>query len=362
MRWIWAARTLNTSVLVTGGAGYIGSHAAHALVDRGERVVILDDFSTGLRRFVPPSAELVEGSVGDLRLIHSVLSDRRVESVLHFAGSISVPESTTHPLEYYHNNVANSCVFLKACVDLKIKNFIFSSTAAVYGATDPAPVTEDVPTRPLSPYGRSKLMVERMLADTSAAYPLRYVALRYFNVAGVDPKGRTGQPERQVPHLIKRAAQVAIGRAECLEIFGTDYATPDGTAVRDYIHVLDLVEAHILALEHLRRGGNSSVYNCGYGSGCSVLEMVGAFERVTGRPLPARLAPRRDGDPPFVVADSSRLRKELNWRPGFNHLDTIVNSALDWERQSWAHVSGDRTPRGMGALAEFSPGSGTGTD
>jgi UDP-glucose 4-epimerase len=329
------------SVLVTGGAGYIGSHAAHALVELGESVVVLDDFSSGMRGFIPASAQLVEGSVGDLQRVRRVLAEYRVEAVLHFAGSISVPESVEQPLEYYHNNTANSCVLIRACVDQGVQSFVFSSTAAVYGATDMAPVTEDTPTRPVSPYGRSKLMVEWVLDDTAQAHKLRYAALRYFNVAGIDPKGRTGQPEMQAPHLIKRAAQVAIGRAECLEIYGTDYPTRDGTAVRDYIHICDLVDAHILALQHLRRGGESGIYNCGYGKGCSVLDVVRAFERVTGRALPARHAARRPGDAPFVVADSTRLRKKLGWRPGLDRLDTIVSSALDWERQAILAQPGD---------------------
>jgi UDP-glucose 4-epimerase len=329
------------AVLVTGGAGYIGSHAAHALVERGESVVVLDDFSSGVRGFIPASAQLVEGSVGDDYLVERLLAAHRVEAVLHFAGSISVPESIEQPLEYYHNNTENSCVLIQACVNQGVESFIFSSTAAVYGATDMVPVTEDAPTRPVSPYGRSKLMVEWVLGDVARARKLRYAALRYFNVAGIDPKGRTGQPERQVPHLIKRAAQVAIGRAECLDIYGTDYPTRDGTPVRDYIHICDLVDAHILALEHLRRGGESIVFNCGYGKGCSVLDVARAFERVTGRPLPARHAARRAGDAPFVVADSTCLREKLGWRPGFDLLDTIVSSALEWERQAVGGRPGD---------------------
>jgi len=324
------------SVLVTGGAGYIGSHAAHALADRGESIVVLDDFSSGLRRFVPPSAELVEGCVGDFPLVRRVIADFCVEAVLHFAGSISVPESIERPLEYYQNNTANSCVLIQACVDQGVGNIIFSSTAAVYGATDMAPVNEQAIARPLNPYGQSKLMVESMLADAARAHGFRYSALRYFNVAGVGPGGRTGQPERQLPHLIKRAAQVALGQVEYLDIFGMDYPTHDGTAVRDYIHVIDLVDAHILALQRLRRGGESSVWNCGYGKGCSVLDVVCAFERVMGRALPTRQAPRRAGDAAFVVADSSRLRETLGWHPRFDRLDAIVSSALDWERQAIA--------------------------
>lgn len=323
------------SVLVTGGAGYIGSHAAHALVDRGEEVVILDNLSTGQRAFVPPSAHFVSANAGDCELVSRVVRDHGVEAVMHFAASISVPESIERPLDYYENNAVVSRALINVCVALQVRHFIFSSTAAVYGLTGSAPVGETAPTQPINPYGRSKLMVEWMLEDATCAHDLHYIALRYFNVAGFDPEGRAGQPKRQVPHLIKRAAQVALGRADHLDIFGTDYPTRDGTAVRDYIHICDLVDAHLLALDHLRSKGEGGVYNCGYGTGSSVIDVTAAFERATGRVLPVRNAPRRAGDPPSVIADPARLRTVLGWKPHFNRLDTIVQSALDWEsRQS----------------------------
>ncbi|HEX4081225.1 MAG TPA: UDP-glucose 4-epimerase GalE [Rhizomicrobium sp.] len=322
------------SILVTGGAGYIGSHAAHALVDRGENVVVLDNLVSGVREFVPGEAEFVTGSAGDFHLVRQVIHDHDVEAVLHFAGSISVPESIERPLEYYQNNTAVARTLIETCVGAQVGQFIFSSTAAVYGITDAAPVAEAAPTRPLTPYGRSKLMIEWMLEDAALAHGLRYIALRYFNVAGVDPRGRTGQPERQVPHLIKRAAQVAVGRADHLDIYGTDYPTRDGTAVRDFIHICDLIDAHILALDHLRAGGAGSVLNCGYGRGASVRDVIAAIERVTGRTLPTRNAPRRPGDAAFVVADPTRLRETLAWQPKFASLDTIVASALEWERRT----------------------------
>jgi UDP-glucose 4-epimerase len=320
------------SVLITGGAGYIGSHAAHALSARGEHVVVLDNLATGRRAFVPGSADFICGNAGDCQLLRRVIQDRGVEEVMHFAGSISVPESIERPLEYYRNNTEVSRALIQVCLELGISRFIFSSTAAVYGLTDAAPVPEAALKCPLSPYGRSKLMVEWILEDAAQPRNFRYVALRYFNVAGVDTGGRGGQPDRQVPHLIKRAAQVALGRANHLDIFGTDYPTRDGTAVRDYIHIYDLIDAHLLALDHLRSGGEAGIFNCGYGSGASVKEVVFAFEQVTGRSLPLRNAPRRAGDAAFVVADPGRLCEVLGWQPRYNRLDTMVRSALEWER------------------------------
>jgi UDP-glucose 4-epimerase len=303
-------------------------------VDRGEKVVVLDNLVSGIREFVPREAEFVIGSAGDVDLVRQVIHDHDVEAVLHFAGSISVPESIERPLEYYENNTAVARTLIETCVGAQVEQFIFSSTAAVYGITDAAPVAEAAPTRPLTPYGRSKLMIEWMLEDAALAHGLRYIALRYFNVAGVDPRGRTGQPERQVPHLIKRSAQVAVGRADHLDIYGTDYPTRDGTAVRDFIHICDLIVAHRLSLDHLRAGGAGTVLNCGYGTGSSVRDVVAAIERVTGRTLPTRHAPRRPGDAAFVVADATRLRETLAWRPKFASLDTIVASALEWERRT----------------------------
>jgi UDP-glucose 4-epimerase len=321
------------SVLVTGGAGYIGSHAAHALVDRGENVVVLDDLAGGLREFVPKSAHFVRGNAGDSDLLRRTIQQQAVQEVMHFAGFISVPESIDHPLVYYENNTAVSRTLVEVCVELQVRHFVFSSTAAVYGLTDDNPVGETAPARPINPYGRSKLMVEWILDDASRVHDFSHVALRYFNVAGIDPSGRTGQPRRQIPHLIKRAAQVALGRADYLEIFGADYPTRDGTAIRDYIHISDLVDAHLLALDALRGGAGSAIYNCGYGTGSTVLEVIAAFERATGRALPVRGAPRRPGDPPSVIADATRLRAKLGWKPRFDQLDTMVRSALDWERR-----------------------------
>ena len=321
------------SVLVTGGAGYIGSHAAHALAARGEDVVVLDTLDTGVRAFVPRNARFYQGSAGDSALVATIVRDCKIDAVLHFAGSIVVPESIERPLEYYRNNTAVTLALLESCVAQRVNRFIFSSTAAVYGATALAPVPETAPTNPLNPYGWSKLMVEWMLADAAHAYDFRYVALRYFNVAGVDSSTGAGQPDRQVPHLIKRAAQVALGTAEHLEIYGADYPTRDGTAVRDYIHIRDLVDAHILALGHLRRGGSSGVYNCGYGTGSTVREVVAALEGATEKPLRVRNAPRRAGDAAFCVANSERLGTTMGWEPKLNQLDLMVRSALDWERR-----------------------------
>ncbi len=322
------------SVLVTGGAGYIGSHAAHALVRRSEKVVVLDNLSTGDRAFVPPQAEFVNGDAGDAELVRRLVRNFGVDAVLHFAGSISVPESIEMPLDYYDNNTCAARTLIEACIASGVGQFIFSSTAAVYGATGMSPVAEGAATNPLTPYGRSKLMVEWMLADAAHAHNFRYVALRYFNVAGVDSDGGAGQPRRQMAHLIKRVAEVAVGRADHLDVFGNDYPTSDGTAVRDYIHIRDLVEAHVLALDHLRAGGSASVFNCGYGTGASVLDVVTAFERVAARALPRRVAPRRAGDAAYVVANSTRLSETLGWRPKFNSLDVIVRSAFEWEQRA----------------------------
>jgi len=284
------------SVLVTGGAGYIGSHMTYALVDRGEDVVVLDNLSTGNRSLVSEKAKLVEGEVSDQSLVRRLIEDRGIDAVIHFAGSIVVPDSVAEPLAYYANNTVASRALIEACVDGGVKHFIFSSTATVYAEDARQPLSETEPTIPISPYAKSKLMTEWMLADTSRAYDFRHMALRYFNVAGADPKGRTGQSSPRATHLIKRAAQVALGRVPHLDIFGTDYPTKDGTGVRDYIHVTDLVDAHLLALDALRRGADSATYNCGYGRGASVREVIGTVEQVIGRRLPIHEAPRRAGD------------------------------------------------------------------
>ncbi|MFO1170991.1 MAG: UDP-glucose 4-epimerase GalE [Hyphomicrobiaceae bacterium] len=319
------------SVLVTGGAGYIGSHMVHELADRGEQVVVLDNLSTGFRSAVAPKARLVIGDVGDQALVRTLVMKHDIRSIIHFAGSIVVPDSMVDPLGYYNNNTVKSRALLEAAVSAGVEHFIFSSTAAVYGTPEVSPVPESAPLRPISPYGASKLMTEMMLADTARAHDLRYVALRYFNVAGADPKGRTGQSSPRATHLIKAASQAALGERPHLEVFGTDYPTEDGTCVRDYIHVTDLVRAHVAALEHLRDGGASDVFNCGYGRGASVLDVIDTVKRVSGVDFPVRMAPRRAGDPAALVAGAQRIREALGWQPEHDDLDEIVTHALAWE-------------------------------
>lgn len=323
------------SILVTGGAGYIGSHVAHELTARGEDVVVLDNLSTGIRENLPPSAEFVRGDVADFDLLCQTFAAHKVHAVMHFAGSIIVPESVENPLKYYQNNTAASRTLIAACVEEGIDKFVFSSTAAVYGIPneDQIPVREDTPTAPINPYGRSKLMTELMLEDVAQAHDFRYVALRYFNVAGADPQGRTGQSTPQATHLIKVASQVALGQRDCLDIFGTDYPTRDGTCVRDYIHVSDLARVHLLALDALNEGYSSQVLNCGYGRGFTVREVIDAVGRVSGHPLSTRDVARRAGDPPELIADSVRLREAFGWQPQFADLDLIVRSALTWEQK-----------------------------
>ena len=319
------------SVLITGGAGYIGSHMVHALTDRGEHPVVLDNLCTGVRGLVAENATFVEGDVADTRLVRETIQDLEIEAVIHFAGSVVVPESVENPLFYYANNTAASRNLIEACVAEGVQNFVFSSTAAVYGTPETMPVSEDAPTNPINPYGRSKLMTEWMLRDTAEAHDFRYAALRYFNVAGADGKGRTGQSTPRATHLIKRACQAALGRVSHLGIFGTDFPTADGTGIRDYIHVMDLIAAHLLALDHLRDSGSSLICNAGYGHGFSVREVVRAVERVSGQSLPVREEERRAGDPPAIVANSERLKSKLNWQPEFDDLDLIVRSAYAWE-------------------------------
>jgi len=319
--------------LVTGGAGYIGSHAVYALLDRGDAVVVLDDLSTGVRAQVGEGAVFVKGDAGDRLLLEKTIKEHGVDAVIHFAGSIVVPESVADPLGYYGNNVVKSREVIAACLATGVRNFIFSSTATVYADDARQPLAEDERKAPVSPYARSKLMTEWMLEDIARAHALRYTILRYFNVAGADPKGRTGQSTPVATHLIKRAAQVALGRVPQLEIFGTDYPTPDGTGVRDYIHVSDLAAAHLLALDALRAGAASATYNCGYGRGLSVREVVRGVERVTGRPLPVVESPRRPGDPPTLISDPSRIKAALGWKPAHDDLDEIIASAIAWERR-----------------------------
>jgi UDP-glucose 4-epimerase len=325
------------AVLVTGGSGYIGSHMALELADNGETVVVLDNLSTGIRRLVPPGALFVEGDVGDEALLGRVLSEHRIDSILHLAGSIVVPESVADPLGYYLNNTVKSRSLLAAAVAHGVKNFIFSSTAAVYGIPRQTPVAEDAPLLPISPYGASKLMTERMLADTAVAFPLRYCALRYFNVAGADAASRSGQATPKATHLIKTASEVVMGKRPYLQIFGADYPTADGTCVRDYIHVTDLARAHWHALQFLRGGGDNLVLNCGYGRGYSILEVIETVKRVSGVEFEVRMGPRRAGDPAELIAATQLIRQTLPWRPQFDDIELIVEHALNWERKLAAH-------------------------
>ncbi|HTO80912.1 MAG TPA: UDP-glucose 4-epimerase GalE [Methylomirabilota bacterium] len=320
-------------VLVTGGAGYIGSHVVLALRDFGHVVVALDDLSAGNRKLVPDDVIFTEGDVDDGDATAALIERHGIEAVMHFAGSIVVPESVRNPLEYYRNNTVASRSLIATCVAKGVRHFVFSSTAAVYGIPAHVPITEDMPTAPINPYGASKLMTEWMLRDTAAAHDLTYVSLRYFNVAGADPKGRAGQSTRSATHLIKIACEAAAGHRDHVQIFGSDYDTPDGTCIRDYIHVTDLADAHLRALDHLATGGDSLVLNCGYGRGRSVLEVLAAVERVAGKRLDVRKGPRRPGDPPALVADPAKLRKTLAWEPRLDDLDVIVRTALDWERR-----------------------------
>jgi UDP-glucose 4-epimerase len=321
------------TTLVTGGAGYIGSHTVYALLDRGDRVVVLDNLSTGVRAQVGEKAAFVLGDVADRALLEKTIRAHDVDAVIHFAGSIVVPESVADPLGYYENNVVKSRDVIAGCLATGVKSFIFSSTATVYAEDARQPLTEDERKAPISPYARSKLMTEWMLEDVARAHDFRYHILRYFNVAGADPKGRTGQSNPNATHLIKRAAMVALGRAPYLGIFGTDYPTPDGTGVRDYIHVADLANAHLLALDALRAGAPSTVYNCGYGRGLSVRQVVQVVERVTGKPLPIQEGPRRPGDPPTLISDPSRIKAALGWAPAHDDLEGIIRSAIAWERR-----------------------------
>ncbi len=319
-------------VLVTGGAGYIGSHVVRQLGEAGERVVVLDNLSTGFRQAVLHGT-LVTGDTGDRELVARLLAEHDIDAVLHFAAHTIVPESCENPLKYYGNNTCSSRNLLECCAAAGVRHFIFSSTAAVYGIPDIIPVTEDAPTQPINPYGSSKLMTEWMLRDLSQATPLRHVILRYFNVAGSDPEGRIGQSTRKATLLIKVAAEAAVGQREKVYVFGTDYPTPDGTGIRDYIHVEDLASAHIEALAWLRKGGESLTLNCGYGHGHSVREVLDTVAHVNGAPLAIEEGPRRAGDPPALVAATTRIHEYFDWKPRFDDLEMIVRSSLDWERK-----------------------------
>ena len=320
-------------VLVTGGAGYIGSHAVLALLDAGWPVAVIDNLSTGFRFAVPPSVPFYHGDVADGALLARIFAEQGTRAVMHFAGSVVVPESVTDPLKYYDNNTAKSRALIAAAVAAGVPHMIFSSTAATYGMPEVSPVTEATPQNPINPYGWSKLMTERMLADVAAAHPINYCALRYFNVAGADPQARSGQSTAGATHLLKVACEAATGKRSHVDVFGTDYATADGTGVRDYIHVSDLAAAHVLALEALiAQPGRSLAMNCGYGRGFSVLEVLDAVDRVTGGTIERRFGPRRAGDPGALVSDPALIRATLAWEPKYADLEQIVFHALQWER------------------------------
>jgi len=322
------------AVLVTGGAGYIGSHAVLALKDAGWRVAVVDDLSNGSRSVVPDDVPFYQGSIAERVLVDSIIDECGIGAIMHFAGSIVVPESVEHPLKYYANNTLASHSLISAAVDAGVKQILFSSTAAVYGAPERVPIVEDDPKAPINPYGASKLMTERMLADASAAHPFNYGALRYFNVAGADPKGRTGQIGKGSTHLIKIACEAAVGKRPHVAVYGNDYATPDGTCIRDYIHVSDLATAHVAALEWLVAHPEENLAaNCGYGKGLSVSQVLDAVDRLTNEPVKRVIEGRRAGDPPELVADNKRLSETLDWRPSYANIDRIVGDALAWERK-----------------------------
>ena len=318
-------------ILVTGGAGYIGSHVVRQLGESGKQVLILDTLSTGFKEAVI-HGKLIVGDTGDHTLVSRLLSKYNIKTVMHFAAHTIVPESIAHPLKYYANNTCSTRNLLECCTRANIKHFIFSSTAAVYGIPSTPLASEDTPTAPINPYGTSKLMSEWMLRDLSAAGDLRYVSLRYFNVAGSDPRGRIGQSTRNATLLIKVACEAAVGKRASVTIFGTDYPTPDGTGIRDYIHVEDLADAHIKALDYLEQGGASSILNCGYGHGYSVREVLSVVERVSGQALNILEHDRRPGDPPILIAAADRIQKVLGWIPQYDDLGLIVKTSLDWEK------------------------------
>ncbi|WP_137153182.1 UDP-glucose 4-epimerase GalE [Devosia sp. FKR38] len=320
------------AVLVTGGAGYIGSHMVLNLADAGEKVVVLDNLVTGFDWAIDGRADFEQGNAGDVDFVLGLIKKHAITEIIHFAGSIVVPESVVDPLKYYANNTATSRSLIEAAVKGGVKHFIFSSTAAVYGMTGLAPVVETTPLSPISPYGRSKLMTELMLADVAVAHPITYGVLRYFNVAGADPQGRSGQSSPMATHLIKVACQAALGQREKMDIFGTDFETPDGTGVRDYIHVSDLIAAHALLLQHLRAGGESQTLNCAYGRGYSVREVVETVRKVTGVNIRADEGPRRAGDPASITATGEKVRSVLGWVPQHADLTEIVESAYAWEK------------------------------
>lgn len=321
-------------VLVTGGAGYIGSHAVLALHDAGWQVAVIDNLVTGFRFAVPENIPFYEGDVADRDLLARIIEEQRIGAIMHFAGSVLVPESVADPLKYYWNNTAKTCSLIASAVAGGVPHFIFSSTASTYGIPEVSPIAEDTPQHPVNPYGMSKLMAEAMLRDTADAHPINFCALRYFNVAGADPHGRSGQSTSGATHLVKVAVEAALGKRDKVEVFGTDFATPDGTGLRDYIHVSDLARAHVLALEALiAEPGRSLTMNCGYGRGYSVLEVLDAVDRVTNQRITRQIGPRRAGDPDSLISDNRRIMETLPWVPQHDDLDTIVAHALQWERK-----------------------------
>lgn len=330
---------MNKSVLVTGGAGYIGSHTCHQLVEAGESVIVVDNFYSGHRWAVPQQAQLVEGNAGDIELTSKLMQQHNVDTVIHFAGHIVVPESVTDPLKYYRNNTQNSRNLLEACVNSSVNQFVFSSTAAVYGIPDEQPATEQSETSPINAYGRSKLMTEWMMKDLSERpqidEPFRFIALRYFNVAGARADLKVGQATPEATHLIKVACQAALGQRDAIEIYGTDYPTSDGTGVRDYIHVDDLASAHLSALSRLRSGGGSQIINCGYGQGYSVREVIQMVKKVSGVDFTVIESPRRAGDPPELIAGNDLIHQTLDWETRYQDLETICRTAYEWEAK-WA--------------------------
>jgi UDP-glucose 4-epimerase len=322
------------TILVTGGAGYIGSHAVLALKDAGQPVAVIDNLVTGFRWAVPDDIPFYEGDIADSDLLARIITEQNIGAIMHFAGSVVVPESVSDPLKYYHNNTVRSRSLIESAVKGGVAHFIFSSTAATYGIPETSPVREDAPQRPINPYGTSKLMTEMMLRDVAAAHPMNFCALRYFNVAGADPKGRSGQSTTGATHLIKVAVEAALGKRDSVGVFGTDFDTPDGTGVRDYIHVSDLAAAHVIALEQLMANPSESHFlNCGYGRGYSVLEVLDAVDRVTNNPITRNLQGRRAGDPDALISENAAIKARFGWQPALDDLDTIVTHALNWERE-----------------------------
>jgi UDP-glucose 4-epimerase len=321
-------------LLISGGAGYIGSHTAYSALDKGYKVIIIDDLSSGIITNLPPQALFIKGDIGDQALLAQVFSQYPIKAVLHFAGSVIVSESITDPLKYYENNLSKSIKLIKACSRYGVKQFIFSSTAAVYGAPATSRVTENSSTQPINPYGHSKLIVEQIIKDVAASSPMQYAILRYFNVAGADPQGRTGQSTRNATHLIKVACEVAIGKRPQLTIFGDNYHTEDGTCIRDYIHVTDLAEAHLAALDYLTKTNQSTVLNCGIGRGFSVKQVINTLEKLVNRPVDTVIGPPRAGDSPALVANAELIKQITDWQPNFTDLAVIIKTALDWEKKT----------------------------